>query len=235
MINILRRVYYRNKLFKLGAKPSFAQCGEDLIVRYIFRLRNIYTPSYIDIGAHHPFFFSNTALLYENGSTGINIEANPHLIDAFKKHRKKDINLNIGIGNNNDNLDFFVISDPTLSTFSLTEAKAVTKTGKYTISETHQIPTQTIDQVIAKHFNNEWPDFLSLDVEGLDFEILKSINLNAAGPKVICVEAAEYSDIGAGKPRTDILDMLSNSGYTQYATTNLNAIFVRNNFWFIDE
>ena len=82
-----------NKVFN----RSYSQCGEDLLVQYIFNLRGIQKPSYIDIGANHPYFLSNTALFYEKGSRGINIEANPQLAENFKTHRPEDINLNIGI------------------------------------------------------------------------------------------------------------------------------------------
>ena len=49
------------------AKKSFSQCGEDLIVDYVFKARGVGRPSYLDIGAHHPYWLSNTALFYERG------------------------------------------------------------------------------------------------------------------------------------------------------------------------
>ena len=52
--------------FPLG-NSSFSQCGEDLIVNYIFNLRGISLPSYLDIGANHPYFISNTALFHKKG------------------------------------------------------------------------------------------------------------------------------------------------------------------------
>jgi hypothetical protein len=42
-------------------KVSFSQIGEDLIVDFIFQVRGIQKPTYIDIGAFHPEFLSNTA------------------------------------------------------------------------------------------------------------------------------------------------------------------------------
>lgn len=90
---------------------TYAQHGEDLIFSNIFWLLNIKNPSYIDIGAHHPINISNTALLYKRGSSGINIEANPNLIDAFNKYRPRDINLNIGVSDKQGNLEFYCIDD----------------------------------------------------------------------------------------------------------------------------
>jgi FkbM family methyltransferase len=211
---------------------SYSQCGEDILVRYIFILRGISKPSYIDIGANDPFFLSNTALLYAYGSRGINIEANPTLHKKFQKKRPGDINLNVGIGEKEDELDFFIMTDNTLSTFSKTEADSMQLHGK-SLKEVQSIKLITVTSVIEKYCNNIFPDFLSIDVEGLDFQILQSINFEVTKPKVICVEAAEYSPIGAGERRSELIEFLRSKGYYEYANTNLNAIMVDKNFWFI--
>jgi hypothetical protein len=72
-----------------------------------------------------------------------------------------------------------------------------------------------------------------LDVEGMDYEILKSIDFKIYNPKIICVEAAEYSPIGAGKRRNELINFLAEKGYFEYANTNLNAIMVKKDFWYI--
>ena len=70
-------------------------------------------------------------------------------------------------------------------------------------------------------------------MEGTDFEILQSIDFVKSSPKIICVEAAEYSPIGAGARRSELIDFLVSKNYYEYANTNLNAIMVRKDFWFI--
>lgn len=226
------------KNFFKNKKPSFqnisySQCGEDLIIKYIFKLRGINKPSYIDIGANDPFFINNTAIFYKEGCRGINIEANPNLIESFFNNRSEDVNLNIGIGNKEDFLDFYIMNDPTLSSFSKEECNNYIKTGKYKLAETKKIKLITLKHVIDKHNSGVFPDFMSLDAEGMDFEILQSIDFNKTSPKVICVEAAEYSPIGAGERRSELINFLVNKGYYEYANTNLNAIMVRSDFWFI--
>jgi FkbM family methyltransferase len=212
---------------------SFAQSGEDLIIDYIFKLRGISHPSYIDIGANHPFYLSNTAHFYLKGCRGINVEANPNLIIDFTKFRDKDINLNCGVGVREEKLDFFIISDPTLSTFSQSEADAVTKTGTYSILETKKVKTYTIEHLLKTYCHNYLPDFLSIDVEGFDFEIIKTIDFDLYKPKVICVESHNYSPIGAGNKREDLIDYILSKNYHEYADTGLNSILVEKNFWFI--
>lgn len=221
--------------YRLGyTKPkySYSQCGEDLLVNYIFNLRNINRPTYIDIGANHPFYLSNTAFFYRKGCRGINIEANPMLLGNFRTFRKKDINLNVGVGPEENEMDFYIINDPTLSTFSKEESQSITADGKYKLEAVRKVKLVTIDKIIQEYCKGKFPDFLSIDVEGMDFEILRSIDFSRYWPKVICVEAAEYSPIGAGKRKTELIDFLVSKGYYEYANTNLNAIMVKNEFWF---
>jgi len=233
MINKIKRYINIKKAPIFNGNESYSQCGEDLIVQYIFNLRNINLPSYIDIGANDPFFISNTALFYQKGCRGINIEANPKLIDKFHIHRPNDVNLNVGVGPRNGDLDFYIMNDPTLSSFSKEESDNYIKTGKYHLVEKKLISLITINEVINKYCKGKFPDFMSLDAEGMDFEILKSIDFSNTSPKVICVEAAEYSSIGAGERRDDLISFLVEVGYYEYANTNLNAIMVKRDFWFI--
>ena len=83
--------YDGSELFSLSAN------GEDLYIMTLFNMMNIVCPSYIDIGAYHPYIWSNTALMHIKGSHGINIEANPNGIELFEKARPSDININVGV------------------------------------------------------------------------------------------------------------------------------------------
>lgn len=75
---------------------SYSQNGEDRVLwRYFERQRNGF---YVDIGAHHPFRFSNTALFYEANWRGINVDAMPNSMKAFNKYRKRDVNLESAVG-----------------------------------------------------------------------------------------------------------------------------------------
>jgi FkbM family methyltransferase len=217
---------------EINFRKSYSQCGEDLIVKYIFGLRGIAKPSYIDIGANDPYYLSNTALFYEIGCQGINIEANPVLLRKFISERPNDINLNVGIGNKCGELDFYVMTDNTLSTFSEHEYQNMVSQGK-TLKEIIKVKLETVDDILEKYFNSKFPDFMSIDVEGMDFEILKSICFEKYCPKIICVEAAEYSPIGAGARRNDLINYLTSKGYYEYANTNLNVIMVKREFWFV--
>lgn len=225
LIKLIRKITYAT------IRISFSQSSEDIIVQNIFRLKGINKPSYLDIGCNDPFYISNTALFHLNGSQGINIDANPILIEKFNRFRPNAININIGISHQEAEQDFYVMKDNTLSTFSTEEYEKMKLAGKE-IHEIKKIKLQSIQSILTKYNAGFFPDFLSLDVEGFDLQILKSIDFSISFPKVICVEAAEFSPFGMGKRKTEIIDFLIEKGYFEFANTNLNAIMVKNEFWF---
>jgi FkbM family methyltransferase len=211
-------------------KVSFSQCGEDLLIDYVLQLRGIHKPSYIDIGAHDPFSLSNTAIFYARGCRGINIEANPMLIGRFQGARPEDTNLNVGVGDSDGELDFFIMKDSTLSTFSEKEVNALKGYG-HQLDRVERIKVRTVQAIVDQYAGGVFPDVMSLDVEGQDLAILRSINFNGSVPRVICVEAAEYSPVGAGARNDQTISHLKENGYFEYANTNLNAIMVNQKFW----
>jgi FkbM family methyltransferase len=210
---------------------SYSQSGEDIIIRYIFLLRNMKQFSYLDLGANQPFFLNNTALFYMKGCRGVNVEANSGLIELFQKQRPADLNLNIGVGPEEGTLEFYVFEDDTLSTFSLGEVEQLKASG-LKVDRIEKIKILTLDHILSEYLGGRFPDLLSIDVEGYDFEIIKSADFSSNKPKVICAETAEYSPIGAGKKREDYIQYILNQGYYLYADTNINSIFVEKDFWF---
>jgi len=212
-------------------KTSFSQCGEDLIVKFIFDCLGIQNPSYIDIGAHHPYFISNTALFYKNGCRGINIEPDPTLFLEFLKYRAEDVNLNIGISDSNNKLDFYIISSPTLNTFSKKEAENYAQEGNYTIKRIEKIKVQTLKSVLDEFSNGIFPHYLSLDAEGIDDIIIREIDFENNYPIVICIETISFSTSGNGVKNKDLIHFIIDKGYMLYADTHINTIFVRNESW----
>lgn len=213
------------------SKISYSQSGEDIIVRFIFDDIGIQTPSYIDIGAYHPKRLSNSALFYGNGSRGINIEPDPKLFESFKLERAEDINLNIGVSNLEEEIDFYTMSAPTLNTFSRKEAENCSQIGNYQITAITKIKVDVISNIIDRYCGGVFPEFLSLDVEGIDLKILQSINYEESSPLVICVETISFSETGNGVKDINILQFLESKGYMIYADTYINTIFVKKDKW----
>jgi len=227
---------YRNKKIqspeeKFG-KTSYSQCGEDMIVRHIFQAIGLSSPSFIDIGAHHPFYMNNTAVFSMAGSRGINIEPDPNLFKQFPLYRKNDVNLNIGISDKEDEQDFYIINTPTLNTFSKETAEGYQYQGNYKITDVKKIKTDTVTNILEKYANGFFPDFLNLDTEGVDELILNSIDFeNNNCPIVICIETLSFSERGAGIKNKSIIQFLESKGYLFYADTNINSIFVLKSKW----
>ena len=223
---LLGKVFQQPFLEYPEQKRSFSQCGEDLIVQFIFNQLGITKPTYLDIGAHHPYYISNTALFYLNGSRGINIEPDPILFKEFFTERKEDINLNVGVGEIEGEADFYIIDSPTLNTFSKEQAEGYSKEGNYNIVKVEKISLLTLEQIINQYANNIFPDFLSLDAEGIDEIITAQIALLRTKPIVICVETISFSTTGNGIKNVELQKFLEGLGYMLYADTYINSIFV---------
>lgn len=204
---------------------TYAQFGEDLILANIFASLGIAKPRFLDIGAHHPINCSNTALLYAMGARGICVEANPNLIPPFRALRPQDQILNIGCGVRPDTLDFYMIDHASgRNTFDRATAEAfIAAYPAFRIREVRQIPVLALDDIVERYCAGQWPDFLSLDIEGLDYDVLKASRLHHLnGPKVICAEAISGADSDKG---ADIETLLAERGYEILGRTIANVIF----------
>ncbi len=212
-------------------RRSYAQCGEDLIVRHVFDAIGISRPSYLDIGAYHPYRLSNTALFYKSGSRGINVEPDASLYKRFELVRKRDINLNIGIADAGGEASLYRMSAPTLNTLCSEEAQFIVKENGYKVQGIDTVQVRTLDSVLQQHAGGRFPDFLSLDAEGLDSRIIRSICFESHAPVVICVETLSFSEHGQGSKDHDLINFVESKGYMAYADTHINTIFVRTANW----
>lgn len=211
-----------NHSWQLFGGLSYAQHGDDLIVMNLFNNLEMTKFTYLDIGAHNPYIISNTALFYKRGCRGINVEANPNLIQYFYEYRPEDSNLNIGIGKKQGTMPFYMIDQLSgLNSFSEETIKKRIDNKKHDIKvETINIPVITLELLIKNYCNGVFPDFLSIDIEGLDYDVLSSIDLNRNGPLIIDVEI--MGDIGL-----KMKNMLEEQGYKIAFRCGANLIFIK--------
>jgi FkbM family methyltransferase len=197
---------------------SFAQHGDDFMTLNLFRLLGIEKPSYLDLGAHHPFDISNTALLYARGSRGVNVEANPILFPAFLVHRPMDMNLNVGVGPKSGTKPFYMYDDKSgRNTFSAAEVKSLE--GLMTVKTRVDLPIVTLDEIIQFHCGGLYPDFLSCDIEGLDYVVLAGADMSKSAPKVLCVETRRHEEMS-------MRIMLASKDFKFYCRMGENLFFV---------
>jgi FkbM family methyltransferase len=182
--------YLRKKILGVDLDTySFSQCGEDAIINSIFQyVKKKDKGYYIDIGAYHPTKGSNTYLLYKLGWRGINIDPNPHSINIFNRERPDDINLLMGISKEQKILDYYLIDEKsTMNSFSKDNLKRIGLLDK--VKEVRKIQTFPLSYVSEKYINNqEKVDFLNIDTEGMELEILESNNWEKISPDVIAIE-----------------------------------------------
>jgi FkbM family methyltransferase len=184
---------------------TFSQHGED---RFILEFFNKKTDGfYLDIGASHPYRISNTYLLYKNGWAGITVEPIPRLGALHRKWRPRDELMPVAVGNDTGVLKFFEMTPSVLSTLDARVAADHVKDGQAVIYKTYDIEVKTIELILKNANSTKHIDFISIDIEGLDSEILSQIDLVTYKPSLVCVEANDES------ARQHISATFAKSGY----------------------
>lgn len=214
-----------------AAFESFSQSGEDAVIRHVLsdmrcKLSEI---SYLDLGANHAKFLSNTYAFYCYGARGVLVEANPHLIDELRQHRSEDIILNRCISDKNDELvTFYIMNGDGLSTMDYEAAVAFTEENPMIkIERTETVKTITVNDIINEYFSGKAPEILNVDIEGMELEVLGMIDFDSFRPLIIICEMIEYkSTFGIPEKNGEILRFMEEHGYSEYAFTGINSIFI---------
>lgn len=179
-----RQMLKQNHLF-----TSFAQEGEDKILEKYFG-EQTNSGFFIDVGANHPHKFSNTYKLYLKGWHGINIDANPGTKKIFDKLRPRDINIETGISKTPSRLDYYTFEHNIFNTFDRETALAHCKEFSIEIKEVIKLETKTLASVLdTLDLGSTRIDFLSVDVEGFDLDVLESCDWARYRPEVILIES----------------------------------------------
>jgi FkbM family methyltransferase len=210
-------------------KASYSQSGEDLIINFLLNFVKDSTPiTYLDIGANHPFHLSNTAFFYKKGGSGVLVEPDPYLSNLLRKKRPRDKVIECGVHFSGEkSAVFFIMDSPTLNTFSEQEMLRYVAMGHKLISK------QSVDLIDVNSILEEVGelDFLNIDIEGLDYEVLQRIDWVRFRPKCVCVETIAYEKNSEPKKLHNIIELMSTSGYVLYADTFINSIFVDSTLW----
>jgi len=214
----------KNNYFDGYALKSYSQEGEDMILRRLFEKQKI--GFYVDVGAHHPKRFSNTFFFYKNGWRGINIDAMPNSMYLFNKIRPRDINLEIPISDKKEKLKYYMFNEPALNGFSKELAEKRDGKDDYKIISEKEMETSTLEEILEKHLPYDQEiDFMSIDVEGLDLQVLKSNNWRLFRPKFVLMEVL-YSSINEIADSKEY-KYLAEFGYETFAKTVNTVIFQR--------
>ena len=181
-INIFKFFYFYYQFLKSKFKPrlAYSHWGVDLIITKLLNSRN--KGIYIDVGCHHPFLNNHTYLLYKSGWEGINIDVDYNSIDMFNFFRKSDVNIQTAVTDHKGEVDLFFYHNRAAK-------NTISKEFGSDAKEQKKINSDTLNNIIENSkFKNSKIDFVSIDVEGNEMNVLNGFNLKKYKPKLILLE-----------------------------------------------
>ena len=223
LIKFFYYMYYRPKIFL--PKKTYSMYGEDIIIERFFK--NKKKGFYVDIGCYHPLEGSNTYLLFKKGWNGINADVNSLSIELFNRAREKDHNVNLAVSNNKQKLKiYFRKKINMLNTSSKKLAKIHFRNG----FQERVINACPLNEIIKKSkFNSKKIDFLNIDVEGKELNVLESLNFSKYKPKLICIEIHNHEKMYDNNydylKRNSVYKFLIRKGYKVIWKNGFSFIF----------
>ena len=213
-------LYYFYKLLKIyrNKKPSihYGEFGEDVFINRIFK--DIKIGRYVDVGCYHPFKGSLTAQLYKKGWNGINIDLSKSSIDLFNIARKKDINLNLAISDFDGETNYYENSP-------INQQNSLIKDNDDQIKI--KIQCKRLSSILLEnHYDNF--EYLNIDVEGSEQNVINGIDLGKYRPILITIEnnnlhLKDYI-------KSEIYNILIKNNYTFINKTGVTNFFLKNEY-----
>ena len=181
--NLPKLLYFFFQFIKFKLKPRtlYSNWGIDLLVKDILKNQKE-KGIYIDVGSHHPLINNNTYILYKNGWKGINVDLDFNSIDMFNYFRPRDYNIQKALSNKIGIVDLYFFHNRAAK-------NTITKSRGKGAKSIKKINTDTLNNVIENSkINTKKIDFLSIDVEGNELNVLKGLNFKKYRPKIISIE-----------------------------------------------
>jgi FkbM family methyltransferase len=203
---------------------SYSQEGEDLIVERLLGGKR--GGIYVDVGCHHPFRFSNTYLFYSKGWNGVCIDPLPGTKRLFYKCRPRDIVIEAGVSKIAGLMKYFMFNEPALNTFDENVANQRGELRNYKIEQVLDVATDRLDSLLKAAQINGPIDFMSIDVEGFDLQVLETNDWNIYKPKIIIVEALGVATKFIDLMNDPVVRYLTDKQYILYVKTGNSLIFI---------
>lgn len=205
-------------------QPCFSWEGEDIVAnKILIDTLGVENGYYLDIGAHHPFNLSNTAYFYRKGWRGLNVDAMPGAMDEFNTLRPEDTNIEAGVSDEPGSLRFTIFTDPGLNGFLSDEDVKIHVDRGQTVLEQKTIACRTINDIIETHAKQPI-DLMSIDVEGLDYRIIRSMD-DKHRPKMIITETLGYPDV-VSVLSSPIYGLMTQRDYAFVSRLDFSCIFI---------
>lgn len=209
-----------------GNNELYSQVYEDYILSAVFK--DVSVGSYIDVGASNPNKISVTKYFYLNGWQGINIEPMEHMYKLLSQDRPRDINLKVGVGDKVGELEFYQIfwnnenEDSVLSTFD--RATALDAEEKGFQYKTYKVPVTTLNNILTE-YPMQLINFLKIDVEGFEKQVLDGLDFTKFRPEVFVIEATIPQTVVPSHQGWE--SILLENGYAYQLFDGLNRYYLR--------
>lgn len=205
---------------------SYGQFGEDIPLYMLFRKRLRGKGFFVDVGAYHPTKWSNTYYFYKRGWRGINIDMEPLKVDALKFRRPFDVNVCAAVSDSAEPVKHY--SFGRYEVCATIDQELGEERGRGQVVPQMVYPRPLSDIIDETRFKNRQIDLLSVDCEGHDLNVLKSLDFKRYRPKVIAVEI--YAKDLHGIVASDTTAFLEGLDYALVNCVGLTAIFADREF-----
>jgi FkbM family methyltransferase len=180
----------------------------------------------VDVGAHHPLRFSNTYFFYRQGWRGINVDAMPGSMEPFKQIRPEDINLENAVSFTPAVLTYSIFNDPALNSFDEALSAERAQIPLYKIVDRVKIQTRTLADILDQYLPaGKAIDFLTVDVEGFDLQVLQSNNWTKYRPAMVLAEDTSVKDGLDHIEQSDVSRFLRSQSYKPFASTGFTVFY----------
>ena len=182
---------------------------------------NIDKGFFVDVGCFHPSRLNNTFLMYQKGWRGINIDMNEISIKLFNLVRSEDININCAVSKKEGEISFYTKKELFMSA-------SLKKSSDLKIIK--KIQSRQLTNIInSTKYKSKQIDFLSVDCEGFDLEVIETLNFDIYSPKLICIEIPNKNIEDLKKKET--YQYIISKNYKMIFSNEMNSMFLKNDLF----
>lgn len=208
----------KNKKNRSQSFYSYAQFGEDYVINSLLRKRGIALKdaTYVELGVCNPINDNNTYFLHLGGARGLLVDANKEYIAVIKTLREQSIVLNKAVVEDSSEtpvIRFYITEDGGTSSVDVDSIRF----HNTDIKDSIEVSTITINECMEQL--GEKCIVLSVDLEGLDENVLFSLDFDKYAPVIICAETRNKG----GR----IFSYLEEKGYSYVFSNGVNDIWMK--------
>ena len=217
----LAALFAVKRALAIPANLSFSQTGEDRILSFFLHER---TGFYVDVGCNDPLRYSSSFLFYLKGWRGIAIDANDVIVDRFRRTRKRDLCVAAAVSNSERDVTFHRSESDAVSTIDEDVLEEWQDKWKFRPEDQVAARTKTLTSILQEALPDQTIDidFMTIDVEGHEFQVLSGLDFSRYRPRLITVEIHDLKTIFLNR----IYLLLTGKGYSLVGYVTMNAYFL---------